>query len=199
MLRTGEPRLRRLIDAMAAYYQLPGLTYNGATFTGPELLEGLILTESSGDPAARRYEPHQDKPGRTDAPTDPDVPGRDDAGLEDDASYGLTQVMGYNWRRLLGLRPGTPVQFGSFAFDPAFSIRGGLRVLQDELVAVYRQHPHAGDDERMVRALCRYNGGPTGDVIDPATNDLRRREYVVKVVNRAALAQADRRQKGWKS
>lgn len=198
-LRTSEDRLRRLIDAMAAYHQLPGLTYEGATYTPGELLEGLILTESSGDPHARRYEPHQDRAGRTDAPTDADMPGRDDGESEDDASYGLTQVMGYNWRRILGLRPGTPVRFGYFAYDPVFSIRAGLIVLQSELQAVYRQHPHAGDDERMVRALCRYNGGPTGDVFDPDTKDLRLRGYVKKVVSRAATAKADRQQKGWKS
>jgi hypothetical protein len=137
---------------MASFYQLPGLSCEGTAYSPGELLEGLILTESSGDPAARRYEPHQDRAGRTDAPTDPDMPSRDDGAAEDDACYGLCHVMGYNWRRILGLRPGTPANFSSFAYDPAFSIRGGLRELQDELAAVYRQHPHVGDDERMVRA-----------------------------------------------
>jgi transglycosylase-like protein with SLT domain len=201
-LRTGEPRLRRLIDAIADTYELPRFSYKGETFTPGELLEGIVLTESSGDPRARRYEPHQDKVGRTDAPTDPDMPGRDDASHEDDASYGLMQVMGYNWRRILGLRPGTPIDFSAFAFDPVFSLRAGVLILVAELKAVYVSRPHADDSERVVRALCRYNGGPTGDqLVDVAgagKQDLRRREYVDKVFTRCGQARADRIARGWR-
>lgn len=193
-LRTGEPRLRRLIDAFADFYQLPRFAYKGEEYSPAELLEGLVLAESSGDPKARRYEPHQDRP------TDPDVPGRDDGAAEDDASYGLTQVMGSNWRRILGLKPGTPMHFDAFACDVAFSLRAGIRVLKDELHAVYVQRPHAPEAEQVVRALCRYNGGPTGDAmveVRPGVEDLRRREYVDKVARCAAIIRADRAAKGW--
>lgn len=199
-LRTAEPRLRRLIDALADFHALPRFSYKGEDFTAGELLEGLVLTESSGNPLARRYEAHQDKAGRSDAATDADTPARDDAATEDDASYGLTQVMGYNWRRILGLRPGTPIDFGAFAFDPVFSLRAGIKILDAELKAVYSIHPHAPDAERVVRALCRYNGGPSGDSmveISPGKEDLRRREYVDLVFARCRQARDDRRSRGW--
>ena len=199
-LRTSEHRLRRLIDAFADFYQLPRFAYKGEEYSPAELLEGLILAESSGDPRARRYEPHQDRVGRSDAATDPDMPGRDDGGLEDDASYGLTQVMGTNWRRILGLKPGTPINFDAFAFDAAFSISAGIRILKDELFAVFVRAPHSPLAEQVVRALCRYNGGPTGDAfveVKPAVKDLRRREYVDRVAKSCSLARDDRRRLGW--
>ena len=85
---------RPLIDACALQVGLPPW---GDLRSG-EWLEGLILQESGGNPKARRYEPHQDRAGRPDAPSDGDQPGIDDGQLEDDASYGLMQVMGSNVR-----------------------------------------------------------------------------------------------------
>ena len=189
-LRTSEPRLRAFIDAAAGFVVLPHFQYRGQDFTPGELLEGLILGESAGDPRARRYEPHQDRAGRKDAPSDPDTADVDDGPLEDDASYGLMQVMGYNARNLCGVPAGTPMRFG-FLFLPQINIALGLRILAAELAAVYTQHPHETDHERMVRALARYNGGPTGDVM--VNGDIRLRAYVNRVAAHAELARADRR------
>jgi hypothetical protein len=68
-------------------------------FSAAQWLAGFVLTESSGRPDAKRYEPHQDRARRRDAAADPDTPDRDDGQLEDDASHGLKQVIGYNGRR----------------------------------------------------------------------------------------------------
>jgi len=166
---------------MAQFVALPSWTWRGATFSGAEWLEGLVLTESSGNPEAVRYEPHQDRPDRTDRATDADEPGRDDGLLEDDRSYGLMQVMGSNVRRLCGIAPGVAVNFG-FALRPLTNLSLGLRVLTAELAMT------GGD---VTRALARYNGGPTGDALDLAGH-MRRVEYVDRVARNAAVAKADR-------
>jgi hypothetical protein len=211
-LPTSYAQLRRLIDAKAVFAGLPNFTsprYR-TSFTPGEWLEGMILTESSGLARARRYEPHQDRATRTDAPADPEECDRDDGDLEDDASYGLMQVMGYNIRALVGV--GTvktihtprgprvvnasiaengqwpPMSF-AWAFLPDTNITLGIRVILPELKAV------GGDVER---ALARYNGGPTGDDVAPEYgNDMRLRSYVDKVVANAAKVAQDRRQSGW--
>jgi len=61
-------------------------------------LEAIALQESSGRPDASRYEPHQDRAGRPDVTSDADTPDVDDGFTEDDRSWGLMQVMGYNLR-----------------------------------------------------------------------------------------------------
>lgn len=189
-LRTGEPRLRAFIDAAAGLVGLPPFQYRGRGYTPGELLEGLILSESAGNPRARRYEPHQDRASRTDAPRDPDIADQDDGELEDDASYGLCQVMGFNARVLCGVPPGIPMRFG-WLFLPQVNIATGLRILHSELTVVYALHPHESQQERLVRALARYNGGPTGDSI--VNGDIRLRVYVDRVAAHAEVARADRR------
>jgi len=129
-MELGTRRFRRAIDAAAELYRLPAWQ----EFTAGAWFEGLLLTESSGDPTARRYERHQDLADRRDAATDPDQPGVDDGRLEDDASYGLGQVMGYNLRRLVGAPPGTRLDF-TFALDPWFGLGASCRVLVVELAA----------------------------------------------------------------
>jgi hypothetical protein len=211
-LPTSYAPLRRLIDAKAVFAALPAFVsprYR-ATFAPGEWLEGLILTESSGNARARRYEPHQDRATRTDARAEPDECDVDDGDLEDDASYGLMQVMGYNIRALVGV--GTvktintprgprvvnasiaengqwpPMSF-AWAFLPDTNITLGIRVLLPELKAV-------GND--VERALARYNGGPTGDDVSPEYgNDMRLRKYVDKIVDNARKVAADRRLLGW--
>jgi soluble lytic murein transglycosylase-like protein len=168
MLPTG--RFRELIAAIAHYYNLP----QGLGFTPEEWLEGLILTESSGNPVARRFELHQDK-GQ-----DPDIPQKDDLDLEDDCSYGLMQVMGYNARKLMKL-PYMGVNF-SFMYNPLINIGLGLMLLQEELKATN------GD---LARALARYNGGPTGEKLDPS-GSMRCASYVAKVVNNSLKVRHDR-------
>lgn len=199
-IRTEQPRLRKLIDALAEFYGLPRFAYKGEEYSAGELLEGLVLAESSGDPQARRYEAHQDRIGRTDAPTDPDTPGRDDGDVEDDASYGLTQVMGYNWRAILGLKVGTPITFAAFAFDVTFALRAGIRIFKDALASAAIAHPGAVEGELVVRALCRYNGGPTGDAlvdVGGGHQDLRLRAYVDLVHSRCQLVRASRQAVRW--
>jgi len=201
--------LRDLIDAKAAFAGLPVWRSQryARTFLAGEWLEGLIVTESSGNPKARRYEAHQDRATRRDAPADPDTADVDDGELEDDASYGLCQVMGYNIRALCGgvkltllpTAPGdvevarasptdplafwAPMNFG-FAFLPDTNITLGIRVLLAELRAVN------GDVEA---ALARYNGGPTGDDMRPEYGmDMRLRKYVDKVAANTVRVVADR-------
>lgn len=190
-LRTKMPHFRALLDAVAAYEQLPAWSYKGDTFAPAELLEALVLTESSGNPLAHRYEPHQDRADRPDRRNDPDTPGVDNGRIEDDSSYGLLQVMGYTFKRLIGLEQRATLDY-YILYRPLFGLAAGVEVFKREMQAVYALHPHEGESERVVRALCRYNGGPTGDAIDSETHDLRRRSYVDKVHTNARIVQADR-------
>ena len=184
-------RYRQLLDAAAIQVDLPQWVYRGQAYRGGEWLEGLILAESAGNPKARRYEPHQDRAGRTDARSDADRPGQDDGDLEDDASYGLMQVMGYNARALVGVDIGTPMRFG-WLLLPIVNIALGLRILTAELravaseIALARARPH----QLVERALCRYNGGPTGDAL--VRGDLRLRAYVDRIASHASDVQRDR-------
>jgi hypothetical protein len=162
---------RQLLDAAAALCGLPLWTTPDRTYGAGCWLEGLVLGESAGNPKARRYERHQDRPG----PGDADLPDQDDGLLEDDASYGLMQVMGYNIRQLVGVPPGTPMTFG-FALLPITNISLGLRVLLGELAAT---------DWTVARALARYNGGPTGDRI---VNGTMRRQIYVDHIQRSTLS-----------
>jgi hypothetical protein len=141
--------LRPLIDAAAGLVGLPLWIYRGQAYPPGIWLEGLIIHESSGDPGAIRYERHQD----VSSTGDPDEPGEDDGLLEDDRSYGLLQIMGYNARNLCGIAPGTPMHFG-FLLLPMTNMAFGLRILTAELRATLGDVP---------RALARYNGGPTGE------------------------------------
>lgn len=153
--------LRALIRAAAEVASLP---YWGDLAPGT-WLEGMVMTESSGNPRAMRYEPHLDKVG------DGDAPGFDDGTREDDRSFGLLQVLGLNIRHRWGVAPGVPMDFTA-ALDPLFGLAVGVAHLRDELRAT-------GDD--VPRALCRYNGGPTGDRILTPGGPMRRQEYVDKV------------------
>lgn len=189
--RIATVRFRALIDAAAMQVGLPNWIYRGQAFLGGEWLEGLILAESNGDPRARRYEPHQDRANRRDAAGDSDHADIDDGILEDDASYGLMQVMGYNARVLVGVAPGTSMRFG-WLFLPMGNIALGLRVLCGELAAVSKDIGlgRAPASQHVERALARYNGGPTGD--DDVDGDIRLRRYVDRVASHAGVARRDR-------
>lgn len=186
-LRTSESRFRRLIDATAEFIGLPPWEIHGERFLPGEVLEALILQESGGRPEARRYEPHHDTAARRDAASDGDTFDHDDGPLEDDASYGLIQVLGSNVRRLVGAPPGTPMDFG-FLLRPLAGLAFGLRVLLIELDAT---------DESWARALARYNGGPTGEVMT-ATGAMRRQEYVDDVEAKCHVVRVDRRENDWR-
>lgn len=184
-------KYRQLLDAAAVQVDLPQWVYRGQAFRAGEWLEGLVLGESNGNPRARRYEPHQDRAARRDAPSDPDTPDTDDGVLEDDASYGLFQVMGYNARLLVGAELGTAMRF-DWLFLPVINVALGLRILTGELSRVKNEialgkHPF---HQQVERALCRYNGGPTGDAL--VDGDLRLRRYIDRVAEHALAVQRDR-------
>lgn len=128
------------------------------------------MQESSGNPRARRYEPHHDVAGRGDAATDGDLADKDNGDMEDDASYGLMQILGQNVRVLCGVPPGVPMDF-SMTYEPLFGLAFGLKMLTIELAAT---------GGNVDRALARYNGGPSGERLVPGPNGmvLRRQEYV---------------------
>lgn len=184
-------RYREAIDGMVHVAGLPAWHYRGTTYRPGTWFEGLVLQESSGNPRARRYEPHQDRANRRDAASDGDTPDQDDGPLEDDASYGLCQVMGYNARILCGVPPGTLMRF-DWLFLPLTNLALGLRVLFLELAAVRTEVVGGLIDpgQDIERALARYNGGPTGD--DMTGGDFRLRAYVDKVALRAGQVRADR-------
>ena len=144
----------------------------------------MVLAESAGNFKAVRYEPHQDRAGRTDQRNDPDTPGVDDKWNEDDKSYGLMQVMGYNIRALLML-PRVRIDYG-FALEPAVNLSLGVTVLHAELRSVGGNYD---------RALARYNGGPTGD--DGWPGEMRLERYVARIVQHAQAAMAERKKLGW--
>lgn len=202
-------RWRAAIEGMVPTAGLPDWVYRGQAFPAPVWFEGLVFQESSGEPRARRYEPHQDRVSRRDAPADPDVADMDDGELEDDASYGLCQIMGYTARSLLGidtcrmhggrLVPTSPVQGGvwppmrfGWLFRPLTNLSLGIRLLHEELRVVKAEVARGIIDpgQDIERALCRYNGGPTGD--DLTGGDLRLRAYVDRIAVRAAAVLADR-------
>ncbi len=156
-------RFRRLIDAAAATVGLPLWIKEGETYAPGEWLEGQILVESGGNPRAVRYEAHQDRGG------DPDTATVDDGFLEDDRSYGLMQVMGYNVRKLCGVPAGVAMNF-EWVLLPISNLALGLRMLSAELNTTRLHVPSA---------LARYNGGPFGNL--PGAENLRNILYVEKV------------------
>jgi len=175
---------RAICDAAARFVGLPAWVYGSTIFTGPDLVEAMIRTESGGDPRARRYEPHQDRATRTDVARDPDTADKDDGDLEDDCSYGLMQVMGFNARALLGVRPGTPMSFAPL-YRPLLNISLGLTIFTGELAAVAFE-VSAGKlpgGRTVERALARYNGGPTGD--DDTNGAFRLQAYIDRVARHA--------------
>jgi len=213
-IATSDLDLRELIDDVARYRDLPAWSYRGEHCDPGTFLEGVVLTESSGDrrKTAVRYERHQDKPGRADTSFDQDRPGVDDGPVEDDTSYGLCQVMGYNIKLLTGVTvmvadrrwpdPVRRIDFTPF-FDAELNLMLGTRLLCMEIVAVEREllREHRDLAEAAVeivdRALMRYNGGPSGD--DKQDNGTRRLQaYVDKVGRNSLLARASRNEMGWR-
>jgi len=136
-------------------------------------LEALILQESGGNHKAVRYERHQDQAGRWDAGSDADTPDVDDGLLEDDKSYGLMQVMGYNARLWAGA---SGAMNFAVLLRPIANIACGLWILVAELEATH---------QNVARALARYNGGPTGDDLVDGEH-MRRQVYVDGVASWAA-------------
>lgn len=182
-MRTASHRIRAFIDASADLAGLPLWHIYGEAYKPGEWLEGLILQESSGRPDVRRYEPHLDKQ------PDGDTPHRDDGFAEDDASWGPMQVLGVNVKRILGASPTCALTRYNALYDWHIGMAFGLAVLRLELVATQND---------VTRALCRYNGGPTGDVLMPS-GSYRRQVYADGVQQKAAQVRADRLAARWKA
>jgi len=160
-------KYRRVIDAQAELVGLPEWQFNLTTLFAPGVwLEALILQESNGDPMAVRYEGHQDKR------PDGDTLNVDDGLFEDDRSYGLMQIMGYNARVYCGVPLGTKMNF-AFLLRPLANMAFGLRLLGENLV-------DAGGD--VATALARYNGGGSGN---PVGGPFRTQSYVDGVARHA--------------
>jgi soluble lytic murein transglycosylase-like protein len=141
-----------------------------------------VLQESSGNPRARRYEPALDKVA------DGDTLRVDDGAFEDDASWGLLQVLGWNLRAAVGVPRGVRMSF-EWALDPALGLIFGVKHLITECLI-----PTGGDVER---ALARYNGGPNGTSLVPGPQGvglvLRRQDYIDAVKRRIPRVIEDRR------
>jgi len=165
--------LRPLIDGVAFTTNLPWWrSWSPATW-----LEALILQESGGDSRAMRYERHQD----ISSLNDPDAPTTDDGLMEDDKSYGLMQVMGYNIRNIIRCPPNVKLHYG-FALRPVMGLALGLRILLQELDAT---------NGVVSKALARYNGGPTGE-LEVSPGKMRRQVYVDGVAAWAEKVARDR-------
>lgn len=180
------PDLRRLIDAAARHAELP----TWRSVSGPELLEGLILTESGGDPRARRYEPAHDRVA------DGDEPAVDNGDTEDSASYGLMQVMGFNLRKLVGVADGVPMDF-SWAYRPLANLAMGTRLFAAELHVAQVEAKQLAPNAAVDIALARYNGGHVSNGAAEYPR-LRNNGYVERVYSNAQRAQGDRRAVAWK-
>jgi soluble lytic murein transglycosylase-like protein len=141
-----------------------------------------VLQESSGNPRARRYEPALDKVA------DGDTLRVDDVAFEDDASWGLLQVLGWNLRAAVGVPRGVRMSF-EWALDPALGLIFGVKHLITECLI-----PTGGD---VARALARYNGGPNGTSLVPGPQGvglvLRRQDYIDAVKRRIPRVIEDRR------
>lgn len=189
-----------MLDAAALFVALP----SWRTVSGPELLEGLILAESGGDPNATRFERRQDQQA------DGDSRDLDDGMREDDKSYGLMQVMGYNLRRLVGvpdrvkaygvqqLEVPVPMDF-SWALRPLANIAAGLRLLCAEIHVAETEVRKLGsgrDVPAVDVALARFNGGRKGNLVTDYPL-LRNGAYVERIFEHAQRAQADRKAAGW--
>ena len=167
-------RFRPVIKQAARLFGLPYLTvYPPAVW-----LEAMILQESSGEPKARRYEPALDR-GSSQRP-DQDAPGQDDLMFEDDASYGLMQLLGSTYKDVLGIPQASRVPF-NVLFHPIVNIGIGCLYLAKLVAAT---------DNSAARALCRYNGGGLGDQLQ-ADGRFRRQEYVDAILRRCPLVEDD--------
>lgn len=178
-------RYRLYLDACALMQGLPTWRPTlGELYQPGEWLEGIILAESSGNPAARRYEPALDA-----RITPAGQPQADDGDFEEACSWGPMQVLGGNIRRLLDLPLGAKINFRAIAANWTIGVQLGLMVLTGELRAT------GGD---VARALARYNGGPTGDRVMP-DGSLRRATYVEWVRSRTQKVYLDRGRVGYKT
>jgi hypothetical protein len=189
---TSAPKIRLFLDASAAIANLPAWPVHGEVYRPGEWLEGLVLQECGGRPDSRRYEPHHDRAARPDRASDPDTPDKDDGPAEDDASWGPMQVLGTNVRSIMGAKGSCVFNYSAVFWWP-LGIAFGLKVLLGELAQTGRN---------VDRALARYNGGVTGDRLEPNAQGemmMRRQVYVDGVENHAVRVRQNRLDLGWRN
>ena len=172
-----DPKVRALLDAAAALYELPrwgGVDLDGipGIWEPGEWLAALVLTESSFDPRAKRYEPQLDKL------PDGDTPQADDGATEDDTSWGPMQVLGLNVKALLNAQGAERLNY-SVLQDWLIGVGFGMKIL----IGSFRRR-----DTSVDVALARYNGGWAGNPRSDGT--LRNQAYVDRVWKNCAIVRA---------
>lgn len=169
-VRRGVPlatsKYRGIFDASAAFVGLPPW----GQYPAGVWLEAQCLQESSGNAAARHY----------DAPVDPDK--HDSGDFEEWASYGLFQIEGITFRRMLHFAPGTTINFADVLGRPLFNLALALRILKENLSLT----------GTVDGALAAYNGGPRGAQRGD-DGKLVRQDYVDAVRSHCEAVLADRR------
>jgi len=158
-----QERIRAIIDQIAPQFSVD-----------PDVVEAIVWVESSGNPKARRYEAHQDRK------PDGDTPGVDDGIHEDDASYGLAQIMGYTARKL-----GFKGDNFEALYDERLSIAFCCKLLLQNLRASAMNYRFA---------VARYNGGPQGNPRPDGT--CRNQDYVDKVFRTMEQLRKKRQKQG---
>ena len=167
-VRLGTALWRDVVVASARHAGLPGL----AEYDGGLVLEAVCLTESSGNPRARHWDPE----------IDPNCV--DDGDYEVHASYGLFQIEGLTALALVGVSRDTRMDF-TWLYRPLVNIALGTRVLVESLEAF------GGADRSMAAALAAYNGGAWGARVS-AAGRLNDQAYVDRVLINAARVAVDR-------
>lgn len=129
----------------------------------PAWLTFVVDKESDFRTEARRYEPHHDKRDDEEQHKEAfrqfagfhDEPNQDDDKWEEDASYGLCQIMGYTaiW---LGWRPETSEGFYEL-YDPDVNLDLGAEYL-DHLYSKFPEITHS-EKERLRMATGAFNAG----------------------------------------
>lgn len=128
----------------------------------PEILASVVKIESNFDKEARRYEEFKDdkrieeREAFKEASNYIDMPNKDDGKWEDDASYGLCQLMGTTafW---LGWRPEDSNQGFFELYDPQTNLDLGAEYLA-HLYSKYPEISHS-NKERWNFSIAAFNAG----------------------------------------
>jgi len=156
------PEIRSIIDKVAAQYGI-----------NPDLVAAFVLTESSGDPKAYRYEPAFYQ--RYIIPLN--LP--EDEGKGRAASYGLMQIMGEVAREL-----GFTGAFDEL-YDPEIGLNYGVKHLHSFISR------YVSSDNSLNPAIAAYNAGsprknPDGTFVNQQYVDTVNRHFAEVVQARSA-------------
>lgn len=126
----------------------------------PGLLATIVDIESSFQPKARRYESHLDQDEEVIQEFEKfkeysDKPNQDDEKWEEDASYGLCQLLG-STAVYAGWRPSSDEGFYEL-YNPEINLRYGAKYLYDR----YDKYPEItrSEKDRWEIAIAAYNAG----------------------------------------